>query len=103
MQLRVLLDRSSLGSAEVELAEIVFPAGSDSGDHVHGVTEISYVLDGELQHIVGERTETLRRGQVGFVRANERVRHKVVPGQPVRALVIWAPGGEAARITARWK
>jgi hypothetical protein len=40
---------------------------------------------------------------VGFVRPPDQVNH-VVPGkEPVKALVIWAPGGEAHRIVDRWK
>lgn len=102
-RLRLLLDQSNLGGAEVEVGEITFPASSDSGDHVHGTTEIFYVLSGELEHIVNGRSELLGPGMIGFVRPPDKVRHKVGTGGPARALVIWAPGGEAARITATWR
>lgn len=102
-KLRVLLDQASLGGAEVELGEITFAPGSDSGDHVHGATEIFYVLSGELEHVVNGKSVMLGPGMLGFVRPPDSVRHRTKPGAPTKALVIWAPGGEAARITSRWK
>lgn len=101
--LRVLLDQARLGGGEVDVAEITFPPGVDSGDHAHGATEIFYVLSGELEHVVNGKSEVLKPGMIGFVRPPDRVRHKVPGKDPVKALVIWAPGGEAARITKSWK
>ena len=103
VELRLLLGPADLKSSEVELAEITFPPGADSGDHVHGATEVFYVLAGELEHIVNGRSTLLKPGMVGFVKPPDSVRHKTGPGEPVKALVIWAPGGEAARIVARWQ
>ena len=102
-RLRMLLDQAMLGGPEVELGEITFAAGADSGDHVHGATEIFYVLSGELEHVVNGKSVTLGPGMVGFVRPPDTVRHRTKPGAPTKALVIWAPGGEAARVTSRWK
>ena len=101
-QLCMMVDAQGLGGSEVEVGEIVFQAGTDSGDHVHGATEIFYVLEGELEHIVNGESYLLKPGMVGYVRPPDKVRHKVGPGGPAKALVIWAPGGEAARITSRW-
>jgi quercetin dioxygenase-like cupin family protein len=102
-RLRVLIDKNTLGGEDVELGEITFAANSDSGDHAHGSTEIFYVLQGELEHIVNGKSYLLKPGMVGYVRPPNLVRHKVGPGG-AKALVIWAPGGEAARITGRnWK
>lgn len=101
--LRILLDQTQLGGAEVEVGEITFPPGADSGDHAHGATEIFYVLSGELEHVVNGRSELLKPGMIGFVRPPDKVRHKVPGKEPVKALVIWAPGGEAGRITKNWK
>ncbi|NJN40335.1 MAG: cupin domain-containing protein [Gammaproteobacteria bacterium] len=95
-ELRVLLDQSNLGSDEVELAELLFPAGTDSGDHAHGVVEIFYVLSGELEHVVNGNSTLLKPGMVGFVRPPDQVRHRTTA--ETRVLVIWVPGGEAARI-----
>src|SRR5438876_294803 len=86
-RLRVLLDQASLGGAEVEVAEITFAPGSDSGDHVHGATEIFYVLSGELEHVVNGKSVTLGPGMLGFVRPPDGVRHRVKPGAPTKALV----------------
>lgn len=100
--IRVLLDKDTLGGTEVDVGEITFPAGVDSGDHQHGATEIFYVLAGELEHIVNGKSHVLKPGMVGFVRPPDKVRHKTGSNGPTKALVIWAPGGEAARITSRW-
>ena len=101
--LRILLDKASLGGAEVEVGEITFQAGADSGEHVHGATEIFYVLSGELEHVVNGKSLTLGPGMIGHVRPPDAVRHRVPGRAPVKALVIWAPGGEAERITSRWR
>lgn len=101
MEIKVLLDESTLGAGDVDIAEITFPAGSDSGDHPHGSTEIFYVLSGELEHIVNGESTMLRPGMVGFVRPPDRVRHR--SKSQTKALVIWAPGGEAQRIVRTWK
>ena len=99
--LRVLLDQPGLGGTEVELGELTFPPNSDSGDHQHGVAEAFYVLQGELEHVVNGRSVKLSPGMVGSVRPPDSVRHKTGPAG-ARALVVWAPGGEIARVTARW-
>lgn len=100
-ELRMLLDESNLGSGEIELAELFFPAGTDSGDHPHGVVEIFYVLSGELEHVVNGESTMLKPGMVGFVRPPDKVRHRTA--SDTRVLVIWVPGGEAARIVPRLK
>jgi quercetin dioxygenase-like cupin family protein len=101
-KLRVLMDATAIGGTEVEVGELTFVANSDSGDHQHGVTETFYVLDGELEHIVNGKGVKLGPGMTGTVRPPDKVRHKTGPAG-ARALVIWAPGGEIARVTARWK
>ena len=101
-RLRVLFDGPSQGSP-VDVGVINFPPGTDSGEHPHGVTEIFYVLEGELEHVVNGDSYTLSPGMLGHVNPPDLVNHKVAPdGLPVRALVIWAPGGEAARIGSNW-
>lgn len=100
--LRILLDKDRLGGSEVEVGEITFPPNSDSGDHQHGVAEAFYVLEGELEHIVNGRSVKLSPGMLGSVRPPDKVRHKTA-GSGAKALVIWAPGGEIDRVTARWR
>lgn len=102
-KLKVLLAEPNLGSREVEVGEMTFAPGTDSGEHAHGVTEIFYVLSGELEHVVNGRSQILTPGMIGFVRPPDKVRHKTGPGGPTKALVIWAPGGEVARITGTWR
>jgi quercetin dioxygenase-like cupin family protein len=102
-RIRMLLEEANLGGKEVEIGEITFPPGVNSGEHLHGATEIFYVLSGELEHVVDGEKHLLKPGMLGFVRPPAKVNH-VVPGKdPVKALVIWAPGGEAHRIVDRWK
>jgi len=102
-KLRMLLEEANLGGTEVEIGEITFPAGANSGEHLHGATEIFYILSGELEHVVDGKSHVLKPGMLGFVRPPAKVNH-VVPGkEPAKALVIWAPGGEAHRIVDRWK
>jgi quercetin dioxygenase-like cupin family protein len=101
-KIRMLLDEANLGGKEVEVGEITLPAGTHSGEHLHGSTEIFYVLEGELEHVVDGKSHLLKPGMLGFVKPPAKVNH-IVPGkQPVRALVIWAPGGEGQRIVERW-
>jgi len=102
-KLRLLIDKNNLGGEEVELGEITFAPNADSGDHAHGATEIFYVLEGELEHVVNGKSYLLKPGMVGYVRPPDQVRHKV-GSAGAKALVIWAPGGEGGRITSRnWK
>jgi quercetin dioxygenase-like cupin family protein len=100
--LRVLVDQATLNGTEVEVGELKFPPNSDSGEHQHGATETFYVLEGELEHVVNGRSVMLSPGMVGTVRPPAMVRHKT-RAAGARALVIWAPGGEVARVTARWR
>lgn len=102
-ELRVLLDSSNLGGAEVDVGEMTFGPNLDSGEHVHGAVEIFYVLSGELEHVVNGKSTILKPGMAGFVRPPDKVRHKTGPNGPTKALVIWAPAGEAGRIASRWR
>ncbi len=94
--IKMLVERSNLGGGEVEIGEITFPVGSGQNrrGHVHGTVEIFYVLSGELDHIVNDESHILTQGMVGIVRTGDSVVHRVVGDEPVKALVIWAPGGE---------
>lgn len=96
------MDQEMFRGAELEIGEITFAPNTDSGDHVHGSTETFYVLEGELEHIVDGQSIKLTPGMIGTVRPPDKVRHKTGP-RGARALVIWAPLGEAARIASRWK
>jgi len=103
--IKMLVERSNLGGDEVEVGEITFPVGAGAGarGHVHARVEIFYVLEGELDHVVNGESHRLGPGMVGIVRAGDRVVHRVVSDTPVRALVIWAPAGEAERIAGGFR
>ena len=101
--IEMLLNESNLGGDEIEIGVITFQPGANSGAHPHGSTEIFYVLSGELEHVVNGKSHLLKPGMLGFVRPPDQVNH-IVPGdEPTRALVIWAPGGEAERIVRTWE
>lgn len=99
-RIRPLLGAEALGTTALEVAEISFPANADSGEHPHQSTEIFYVVSGELEHIVNGTSTRLGPGMAGFVRPPDRVRHKT--SAPTKAVVIWAPAGEASRVTSTW-
>lgn len=99
--LRLLLDEANVGP-EVSMGEMTFPPNLDSGEHGHDAIEMFYVVSGELEHVVNGRSEILKPGMAGYVRPPDKVRHKTGPGGPVRTVVVWVPGGEAKKITARW-
>lgn len=99
LTIRMLVEASNLGSGEVEVGEITFPAGSlPPRGHTHGAIEIFYVLSGTLVHVVNGEEHRLEPGMVGVVKPGDEVIHRVPGAEPVRALVIWAPGGEAERL-----
>lgn len=100
--IEVLLDASNLGTDEVEVAEITFPAGmSPTRGHRHTATEIFYVVEGTLGHVVNGEEFRVEPGMVGVVKSGDEVIHRVLGSEPVRALVLWVPGGEADRIAPR--
>jgi len=104
--IKMLLDASNLGSGEVEVGEITFPAGgpAPTAGHRHGATEIFYIVEGVLGHVVNGQEHRLEPGMVGVVKPADEVMHRVLEG-PVKAVVIWVPGGEGSRIqpAERWR
>jgi quercetin dioxygenase-like cupin family protein len=98
--IKLLVEAANLGGSEVEIGEITFPGGPRPAGqgHLHGSIEIFYVLSGEMNHVVNGESHLLKPGMVGIVRPGDRVAHGVNSTDPVRALVVWAPGGEADRI-----
>ena len=98
--LRLLLDEKNVGP-EVSVGEIVFPPNLDSGEHQHEAIEIFYVVSGELEHVVNGQSQLLRPGMAGYVKPPDKVRHKT-GAAGAKAVVVWVPGDEAGRVTARW-
>lgn len=99
IDVKVLVEESVLGGDEIEIVEMTFPPGgpTSGGQHRHGRVEIFYVLSGVLEHEVDGEAHRLEPGMVGIVRPEDSVAHRVLSEEPVRTLVIWAPGGELAR------
>ena len=101
LTIKILVESTNLGGTEVDIGEITFPVGSGSGGgggHRHAAVEIFYILSGEFEHTVNGESHVLTPGMVGIVRPGDEVIHKVLSEEPVKALVIWAPGGEAERL-----
>ena len=97
--IKLLLEASNLGDSGIEVGEIVFPTGTNpAGGHRHGSTEIFYVVEGVLGHVVNGVDYRLEPGMVGVVKPGDEITHRVLSDIPVRALVLWLPGGEADRI-----
>jgi haloalkane dehalogenase len=96
--IKVLIEEMNLGSEEVEIGEIIFPAGRVSSSHRHGAIEIFYIVEGTLNHVVNGEAHRLEPGMVGVVRPSDTVTHEVLGDKPVKAVVVWAPGGEVARL-----
>jgi len=103
--IKMLLDASNLGSDEIEVGEINFPTvSSPTAGHRHGATEIFYIVEGVLGHVVNGVEHRLEPGMVGVVKPADEVMHRVLVA-PVRAVVIWVPGGEGNRVQPadRWR
>ena len=100
--LKVITDATALGGSEVEIVEITLLPNSDSGEHQHGVTETFYVLEGDMQQVINGKPVSLKPGMAASIRATDHVQHKAGP-KGAKVLVVWAPGGEIARVTSRWK
>lgn len=94
---KLLLDQSNLGGMEMEIMEIILPAGTHTVPHPHGSIEVIYVISGQVGHEVNGELYQLDPGMLGIVRPGDKVRH-IVTGQDAKILVIWAPGGEAKRL-----
>jgi uncharacterized cupin superfamily protein len=104
-RIKLLLEAANLGSGDIEVAEITFPVGTNpTSAHRHGATEIFYVVEGVLDHVVNGTSYRLEPGMVGVVRGGDEVEHRVLSDVPVKAVVLWLPGGEAARLAPadRW-
>ena len=95
VRIKMLVDASNLGNNMVEVGELLLPVESgESIPHQHGNLEIFYVLEGVLGHEVNGKAHRVEPGEVGFVRPGDTVKHAVLTDVPVKAIVIWVPGGE---------
>jgi quercetin dioxygenase-like cupin family protein len=101
VRMKVITDANDLRGNEAEIVELTFPANSDSGDHRHAVTETFYLLEGDLEQVINGTPVKLLPGAAASIRSTDLVRHRSGPNG-ARVLVVWAPGGEIARVAARW-
>lgn len=98
-EIKVLYDSVNLGGSEADVASFSFPPGTrQGGGHLHGAVEIFYVVSGVLVHTVNGEEHVLSPGMAGLVRPGDTVQHGVEGPDPATGLIIWVPGGEAARL-----
>ena len=96
VKIKMLVDASNIGNNLVEVGELFLPVASgESVAHQHGNLEIFYVVEGVLGHEVNGKAHRLEPGDVGIVKPGDTVKHAVLTDVPVKAVVIWVPGGEA--------
>jgi len=94
--IRMLIEASNIGRDDIEVGELLLPVGSPpSVSHPHGSLEIFYVVQGILGHEVNGKLYKLKPGDVGFLKPGDHIVHSVLSEGPVKAVVIWVPGGEA--------
>jgi quercetin dioxygenase-like cupin family protein len=95
---KLLLNESNLGGKEMEMVEVTLAPGTTVGSHTHGSLEVIYVLSGTYDHEVNGKRYELTAGMVGIVRPGDHVRHLVTKSGPAKLLIMWVPGGEAAKV-----
>jgi quercetin dioxygenase-like cupin family protein len=100
---KLLLDASNLGGKELEMVEVTLAPGTAVPSHTHGSLEVIYVLSGTYEHEVNGKRYALTPGMVGIVRPGDHVRHLVPKSGPAKLLIIWTPGGEAAKVVGPLK
>ncbi|MCB1748315.1 MAG: cupin domain-containing protein [Gammaproteobacteria bacterium] len=97
--IRMLAEAANLGRGDVEVGELNLPVEYGEGAaHAHGSLELFYVVAGTLGHEVNGVAHALAPGMLGIVQPGDTVRHSVIGETPVKAVVIWVPGGEAERL-----
>jgi len=99
----VLLDKATVGSNE-GLSVGVFLPGSTVAEHVHdGVTELLYIVSGQMEVTIGGVTRTAGAGSAVYIPAD--VPHSVIvkdPIEPVHVVQVYSPGGPEQRFK-QWK
>lgn len=98
---KLLLDESNVGGKELQAAELLLPAGTESPGHTHKSVEFLYVLAGTYEHEVNGKRYRLTPGMVGIVRPGDHVRHLVPQDADVKLLVLWAPAGDDTALRLR--
>lgn len=60
----MLLDGRTLVGSELEIGEMTFQPGMDSGEHAHPVVEAFYVISGTLDHVVNGKPRPNATGRL---------------------------------------
>ncbi|GLX79921.1 hypothetical protein tinsulaeT_32610 [Thalassotalea insulae] len=92
---KILLEKRNYEAASFELAEITIPPGINVPGHTHNSDEYIYVLSGELEHKIGNKSVILKAGDIGIAPKHIKVSHRAISDTEVKTLVIWTPTGEA--------
>jgi quercetin dioxygenase-like cupin family protein len=100
---KLLVDATNLGGKELEMVEVTLAPGTAVPRHTHGSLEVIYVLSGTYEHEVNGKRYSLTPGMVGIVRPGDHVRHLGPNSGPAKLLIIWTPGGEAAKVVGGLK
>ena len=77
--------------AEMTVGVAVFDAGKSNVEHIHpNCEEVVYVVDGEVEHTLGEQTTVLRAGDLIVVPRN--VPHRLInrSATAVRAFIVFS-------------
>jgi quercetin dioxygenase-like cupin family protein len=100
---KIWVDRSNLGSSEVEIAEVIqrpFPGQEKQPFHFHASMEIFYIIEGTLKNVFQDPDEhyIYGPGDLAIIRPGDQVKHLVTSEEPVKGVIIWATGGESERL-----
>ena len=77
--------------AETTIGIAIFDAGQSNARHIHpNCEEVVYVMDGEVEHTLGDQSTMLRAGDLIVVPRN--VPHRLInrSGAPVRAYIVFS-------------
>ena len=89
----VLVDGESSGGS-YSLIEQLMPPGPQAPPHLHeGEDEVFYILDGEAEFLLGDRTECAGRGALVFIPRGTVHGFRVTGDGPCRALNLYTPAG----------
>lgn len=77
--------------AEMTVGLAIFDAGKGNAEHIHpNCEEVVYVMDGEVEHTLGDQSTTLRAGDLIVVPRD--VPHRLInrSASPVRAYIVFS-------------
>jgi quercetin dioxygenase-like cupin family protein len=75
------------------IMQMTMPPGMGPPPHTHPGSETVYVLDGQLRYHIGDATHEGAAGSVFHIPAGTMERFEPTGEEPLRVLVVYAPGG----------